>query len=744
YPGTVLQKYSVDLAANYNITKKLKVSTNVHIMNSGSDDFPQQSNDNYQYQDIYRVPNSVNLDDFKDYWAQKGIQQKVWVPGGGYNNPYFTAYENINKFNRVRAFGDMKVDYEFNSNFNLMARLNNFKDNLISQAQFAYSDKNNAQGAYSLGTYYNEETNADFLLSYKKQINDFSINASGGGNLFFRGGTNNISYGKNLTLPDLYTVSNIQRSFLNYSSNFSNKRINSLYGVASIDYKKAIYLSLTGRNDWSSTLPVDNRSYFYPSASMSVIVSDLISLPKSISFLKFRGGWAQVGKDTDPYQLTQTLGMTTWGNNTGYSLQPAMIKQDLKPEKAISTEAGFDLSLFENRLGFGFTYYKISNRDQILNINVPDMSGYTAAKTNAGIVDNSGIEIELNAEPVRTKNIKWDLNFSFTKESSTVKQLAQGIDNFEFWSDGSVYSGAGVGDKVGDVYANDVLRVPDGKYKDWPLLDGNGYVQRDPNFKKYGNVNPDFTLGFQTSVSFKRFTLSASFDWRQGGVYYSVSMMRLSRGGRQENWYKGAGSSTFTGILSDKSYDGNSAQLVQEISDNPGKYNAMNGLTWVGGRTQGLGGFPLDGRNNGAFFPGVTNDGSGGYAENFGGAGTKFFRAGLIADPGAGYWSQGAQTWLYSASFIKMRELALSYGFPQKFVSSIKAQSLSISLFMKNLILWTEAKNGIDPETAYLSQQGDAGIGQPEGINRPLSQGFDRWNVSPWTATVGLKLNVQF
>jgi hypothetical protein len=176
--------------------------------------------------------------------------------------------------------------------------------------------------------------------------------------------------------------------------------------------------------------------------------------------------------------------------------------------------------------------------------------------------------------------------------------------------------------------------------------------------------------------------------------------------------------------------------MAGEIKNNPEKYNAANGLTWVGGRTQELGGYPLasTGLNNGAFFPGVRSDGNGGYIENFGGPDTKYFPVDNIAG-GSGYWDQGVQTWMYDASFIKLRELAVAYNFSSKLANHIKAQALSLSIFMRNLIIWTEAKNNIDPESAgYFRTSPGA----------PYELGYDRANMSPWTAVMGLKLNVQF
>lgn len=733
FPGAELRKDAVSLSASHNVTKTFRVSANIHLSTSGSDNFRVQSDDDYPYEDIYFVPNYIDVNDFKDYWEEKGLKQNVW--DSHFNNPWFVAYESLSKFKQFRAYGNIKLDWDINKMFSLMARVGSYDQTYTTQTQHAKSELRKKLGQYAYSSSHSQELNTDILLTFKKRIGDISVNASGGGNLLFHNGLGSAISGNNLILPDLYTSSNINRSAVNYGSSFSKKRINSLYGVASVDYKNAVYLEFTGRNDWSSTLPVDNRSYFYPSVSMSLIVSDMLQLPEFISLVKLRGSWASVGKDTGPYQLMQTLAKSNWADRTTYSLPSTMANVNLKPESIVSTEGGLDLAFFNNRLGINMTYYEIEDRDQIMRVSTPSLTGFLLASVNAGIVRNKGIEIGLNATPVQSKSSTWNVGFNFTKNSSKLIQLPEGVNVVQFWSRTNQFNQTGLNGTVGDMWGNDVLRVKDGQYKNWPLLDGNGYVQRDPNLSRMGNVNNNFTLGFQSSFSFKRFTVSTSFDWRHGGEYFSESMLRLSRGGRQENWHKGPGSSTFTGILNSNSFSGDKDQLAQEIRANPGKYDGTDGLVWVGGRTKDLGGFPLSTSNidNGAFFPGVRDDGQGGYTENFGGSDTKYFRAGLIADPGAGWWSKGTQTWLYDASFIKMREFAIAYNLPDKVAGAIKAQSLSLSLFVRNLIIWTKAKNNIDPESAYVSFDGSS-----------YNQGWDRATMNPWTAVTGLKLNIQF
>ncbi|WP_439585018.1 SusC/RagA family TonB-linked outer membrane protein [Dyadobacter bucti] len=737
YPQSNLRKDALALSASYQFTKKLSVNANFNYLNSGSDNFRGLSYDNYPYEDLYFTPNWLDINDLKNYWAEKDVQQNVWA--NGFNNPWFTVNENINTFRKVRPYGNVRLNYNMTDDLSLMARVGGFNESYTTDNRTAMSEKSLPQGGYSHISRNFQEINTDFLLNYKKVLGHFSVDASGGGNLFFQNNQLATITGQRYVLPGLYTASNIDRSSVGYTAVKINKRINSLYGTASFGFRDAVFLELTGRNDWSSTLPVNNRSYFYPSASLSVIVSDLLALPKSISLLKLRGGWANVGKDTDPYRLSMALSRSTWGENTTYSLPGTTPTNNLLPQSIISSEIGLDAAFFKKRLGLNFTYYDVEDKKQITSISVSGSTGYTGANVNAGVVRNRGVEISLRAVPVQKKDLLWDVTFNFTKERSKLTALPEGVSNHQFWSRNNIYSQTTLGGNVGDLWGPDVIRVTEGEYAGWPLLNNNGYVQQGLSNIKLGNVIPDFTLGLQSNLNVKRFTISASLDWRKGGDYYSESMKRMTRDGRQDSWYKGDGSSTFTGILSNNSFNGDNAQLAAEIKNNPQKYNAMDGLTYVGGRTAELGGFDYGGAvANGAFFPGVISDGNGEYIENFGAAGTKYFRSDLIADPGSGYWSRGVQSWIYDASFIKLRELAIAYRLPETTTRRVASGGVSVSVFARNIMLWTKAKNHLDPESTMMNTNDQFST----STNYLL--GFDRASFYPTTMSVGLKLNIQF
>lgn len=733
-PGSELFKNTIDVAATYKITDKLKVSTNVLIANSHSDNFRIQNHDDYPYRDIQFIPPHVNIDDLRPIWVegQEDVQQLTIDPG--YDNAFFTALATKYKFNKERVNSNVKLDYEINDEFSIFGRVGRSSTYLQNDHEVAWSARRAREGLYEYDDSMNVETNLDLLLSYKNEFGDFGLNASVGGNSLYQRAATTYTGGKNLVVPGLFTVTNVDRGGINYRTGHFEKRVYSVYGLASVSYKNLAYLDLTARNDWSSTLPEENRSYFYPSVSFSVLFSEMFEMPDNISLLKLRGGWAEVGRDTDPYQLGQQLSSGQYGSNVTYSVQGTLPNTSLKPETTVSTEIGFDTKFFSNRLGFNLTYYQISNEDQIVNISLPGTTGYTGAQVNAGIVENKGFEIELLTTPVLTDNWRWDFNVNFTQDESTLVSLAPGISTTStFWGSTGVQSYTEVGGAIGDLYIRDVKRVPDGEYAGWPMLDSNGKTQHGEEYELYGNVMADFTMGIQTSVSYKNFMLSASIDMRQGGEYHSMSMLRYTRGGKIEDWNNGVSSSTFSGILGNNSFNGDNDALANEIENNP-IYRDNN--VWVGGRTTDLGGWPhVDGNNDGSFMPGVIDNGDGTFTENFGAAGTKYIRADEVLEPGSGWWGSAGQNFVYDASFAKLRELALTYRFTSDVASKIKAQNISLALFARNIMLWTGAQNGLDPEFAFTAAGG----------TNEQSLGFDRWGgAGPWSATYGLKLNIQF
>ena len=740
YPGVNLNRNGVNMAVTYNLTEKVKISANIDIENPNSDNYPVKNQGETQYMSVYQTPPHVNINDLKNYWNIPNVLQRGVTTA--YDNPWFAAYELKDGFNRLRSIGNLKLDYQILSDLKAMARYSfSSYDNKRTYRQpwSSYGGdgggNNTPNGEFIEQIDNQREMNADFLVSYTKKIGKFQIDPSVGGNLMTQRSYSMYGGGNNLVLPGLYTLSNVNRSALGYYDNTYKKNIYSVYGLVNLSYNNMIFLDATARNDWSSTLPAANRSYFYPSASLSALVNEMVTLPSVFSLLKLRAGLSQVGKDTSPYVTATVLNQGTWGSNTTYSVPGSLPNINLKPEIAKSFEIGTDISFFKNRLGMDFTYYKVQNKNQILNAATSAMSGYGSATINAGNVQNTGVEIGINAVPVKSKDWTWDMNANFTKERSKLTALTPGINQFLWWQDRSVWAWTNVGDYIGTFYGTDNLRVQSGPYKGWALLDSNGKLQNGPaGADKVGSYMHDFIVGLQTSLNYKSFTLSLSFDWRQGGKYYDQTTMRLARGGKVEYYQKKGdlSASTFRGILNNNSFHGDMNALANEIKTHPAKY--QNNV-WVGGRTADLGGFAYAaaGTNEGAYFPGVISDGNGGYIENFGATGTKIIKSYDVFQPTGGYFYLDQKTeWCHEATFIKLREVALAYTLPALWAKQVGAQKIVLSGFMKNILLYAAAKTGQDPEGMY----------NQNGSNH--MQGDVLWNGSPIIMPTGFKVNVTF
>ncbi len=734
-PNSNLYRNGLSTNLSYNILDNVKISSNFNIVRAHSNDMPATGNRaSNPLQAVYNFPH-VNVLDLKDYWisGQENIQQLQAAPGK--DNPYFLAYELTNAFKRDRIFGNIRLDWDINDRFSFLFRAAENSSTEIRETKIPWSFSRDAKGGYHLQDIKSREDNIDFLFSYNSRelIPDFNYSLSAGGNYMYRYNTDFYSGSRRnagLTVPGVYRLSNIPSAGLDINNAEYKKSIYSIYGTANLSYKNQLFLDLTARNDWSSTLPVDNRSYFYPSASLSWVVSDTFKLPSAISFFKLRSGIAQVGNDTNPYQLNPVLATGRWGDLIYMQLPETLLSSNLKPEIATSSEYGLELNLFDNRLRFDGTYFSVVNKNQILPVSTAQSSGYSQKLINAGKLQSRGWEFALSGSPFRKQDgFNWDASINFTNTKTKILELAPGIDYYEYWNDNSSGAMTWVGEEVGNLYSRGYAKVndPNSEYHNFPILtatDGT-WIQDNAveNRIKVGNFNPKFLAGMQHSFSYKNFHLGLSFDWRYGGQFLSYT-------------YRYGGSDWKSQHQLDKLIPGGSmspADLVNLLKSDPVKYIIpQNGnFPRVGGLTQETGGFYLDKGGiigyDGVFVPGVIPqyDGDGnlvGYIENLGGPGTI-----LRAASESFSWNYNQQV-AFDADFVKLREL--TFGYDIKNIKNVK--NLRVSAFTRNIILWTKANIGIDPERAF---QADAG---------GFKQGIEIQNVSPWTVPFGFKLDLTF
>ena len=742
-PGSDLFKNSIDLATSLNLTDKIKLSTNFDFSRNNSNNRPASERGSNPLQWAYAVSPHINIMDLKDYWVpgREGLQQKSQAIGN-YNNPWFLAHEVKNAFERNRFFGNAKLDYQITKELNFMARysLDTYGETRETKIAPSYTGEKN--GAYGLTTLSPSETNIDFLATYAKSLQDFSLSLSVGGNA--RNSTNRFISessrgGTGLVIPGLYTLQNIATANIQYSSSQSKKVVYSAYGMANVGYKDMIYLDLTARNDWSSTLPVDNRSYFYPSASLSVLLNEMFQIPNNrIDLIKVRAGVAQAGNDTNPYALFNTLGLAEpWAGVTRLSKPGSILLPDLKPEITTSMDLGLDVTMYRNRLRFSGTYYTVENRNQIIPTTLPASTGFSSKNINAGLLVSKGIELTLGGTPIDKNGWRLDLTTNFYKNATRIEELSEGLNFYTLWTDAKGGAWTYVGDTIGDIYDNELVVVKDqsSKYFGYPILDGDGSWQRiaaSNTRNKIGNFNPDFILGLQTSLTYKNWSLNMTFDWRNGGDFVSQTYRYGESDLKSQRFLDNLiNPGTMTGDALRNYLVANQETMI--------KVNG-NQFHIVGGPTKEYGGYPFEYGGkvypNGVFNPGVIAqyDSKGnitGYEENLGGPKTR------IIPYGDNYPWDFTRAAMFDASFVKLREVSLAYELPSNVVKKLGLQAANFSVYSRNIILWTAAKIGIDPETAFQPQAGTQAGTQ-------FKQGIERYNVTPWVIPVGFRLGLTF
>ncbi len=753
-PNSDLYRNTLNVNTSVKVHRKLTLGTNLDFSRNNANNRPSTERGTNPLQWAYNTSPHMDLREFRDYWmpGQEGLQQKVAFPG--INNPYFLAYEVNNGFVRDRVYGNIRGDWEITPELSLMVRygLDTYTEQRETKIANSYSD--DSKGVYGLLNMKNFESNADFLLTYRKNLSDFSLSASVGGNTRYQNGNSaytGSSIQGGLIVPGVYTIQNILPQNLVFSNSRFERGVNSLYAMATLGYKDIVYLDVSGRNDWSSTLP-NASPYFYPSASISLLINEMMNVSNDVNLIKLRGGYAQVGNDAGAYQLQQVLGNAgAWGDIPRLSTSGNLLNPNLKPETATSYEGGIDLAFFRNQLNFSATAYVVDNRNQIFSTAMSPSSGYTSQNINAGLLRSRGLELTLGGTPVKRGDFRWDVSANWTRNRTRIIELPEEMPFFTFWTDAKGGAWTYEGEDVGDIYGPEIRVVedPESPYYKYPLLQRDGTygwalhqvaVADQASKNKIGNFNPKFIMGFQNSISWKNLRLNFTIDWRNGGHFVSQT-------------YRYGMSNGQTQLALDRLIDAE-GRTGKELRDwlvaNEDEMIRINGNVFpmVGYPTPEKTSFPTF---FGAVLPhggiivpgvyqnGVDADGKPVYVENLGEE-INPGRTTLGTQP-APYAAVNPwdfiQPTLFSASYVKLREVSFSFGLPANLIKSWKLQDASLSLYSRNIILWTAAKINIDPENAY-----QVSAGTQAGVQ--FKQGIERYNVNPWVIPVGVKLNVTF
>lgn len=440
-----------------------------------------------------------------------------------YDNPFWSASYNTQSQERHRLIGDLHAEFRLTDGLNVRFRTSTdwYNDRRKSKVKWGSAGAGSPYGSYAEDAYTVKENNTEVLATYIKQLNkNWGIDALLGFNVRNKQYENNYQAAPRLAVADLYTLTN-SRDPLTSSNDFYRLRQYGLYGSIQLDYRRWAFLNITGRNDWSSTLPVDNNSYFYPSVTASVLLSEAFGWrSKAVNYLKIRGGWSQVGADANPYQLaTVFTSETAFNGNPLQSSSTIGMNPNLKPEKTSSIEAGFEAAFWDNRLYLDFTYYKTDSRNQILKLATTAASGYMSQVRNAGHIRNRGYEIQLGAVPIQTsKGFRWNLDLNYGANSSKVVKLDDEglITSYQLYSSG-IQILASVGEAYGTLFGTSYVRDANGNV----VVDANGLPKISTTNKTLGKFTPDWTGGISNTFSYRSLSLSFLIDASVGGSIFS-------------------------------------------------------------------------------------------------------------------------------------------------------------------------------------------------------------------------------
>ncbi|WP_422080491.1 SusC/RagA family TonB-linked outer membrane protein [Ulvibacterium sp.] len=641
-PGNELSRHNVSVKVdNSFLDDKLQLSSRINYIRSDIDN-ELRTGENFAnpLRHAYRLPRSIRTQDAEVFeYIEEGtgaLRQNYWKPlDNGGANPYWTINRNLREREVNRVIGYASLTYNILPNLSLLVRTAVDQQSSADIATFANDTYIIAQnGDYEKGYNRYTEWNTDFLLSYNKEINeDFAFNISLGGNdrqnTTERTNTDN----RGLNAPNIFTIANAQQLLV--TEDFTDLNVQSLYTLGQVSYKDALFLDLTYRSDWSSTLPLDNNRFDYYSAGVSAAISDLVTLPSFISFLKVRGSYAEVGNDTDPYAIQRNAAIEAGGF---IDTDDTLPNENLRPEQTRSLEAGFDLRLLDNRLGIDFTYYKTNSVDQLFRQNVPFASGVSNRFVNGGDVENRGVEVILTANPVRTADFNWNITANFTRNVGEVIALNDDLETLDFGGDFIRRFRLDVGDTWGNVYSRGWERDDQGR----ALVDDNGLpITTGGATVIIGNFNPDWLGGIGNSFSYKNIDFSFLIDIRQGGSLVSFTDANLSGDGALAKTAIGRengvvfGQDVFSGLTAVRASDG----APNDIAVDPEVF-------WnsIGGRNAPIG-----------------------------------------------------EAFAQDASNVRMREMTLGYTFNKKLLDKTFLRRAKISLVGRNLFFFSNKAN-VDPE----------------------------------------------
>lgn len=669
------KNFSINTSFNY-VNKKVNQPATGQGSSSGSTIF----------QDLLQIPVDLPIHDFRDYKNKFFDVNGYFTPYA--ENPYYGINNNGNTQTSDRFFGDLDMLYQFTSAFATQLRVGGDVEN---SRGFGFNAVNAPQpgswtggantegqsrtpdvGSVVTSNSYVGNINGDFILKYTKDIsNNLNLDALAGIN--FNQSDTKFNYAgiTNLLIPGFYNLSNSTKQPVTGNAS-SRQRLLGVYAQATLGFKDQLFLTLNARNDWSSTLPIDNNHFFYPGGNASWVASNTFNLKASpVSYLKFRAGYGKTGTSAPVYDIYPVLiagsvplpfGNINFPFNgiSSFRIQNTIANANLKPIITTEAELGMEIRFFNNRIGLDVSLYDKKTDGQILNVPISPGSGYLNLAENLGLITNKGIEISFDAKPIASKNVTWSFVYNYAKDVNKVNHLTNGLTKAAiFQIVGGVELDAVPGKTATGIYAFGPQKTPDGKII-VSATTGKPLPTTDRIY--YGNAENDFTMGFSNSFKFKEWQLNFSLDYRQGGVFYSKTAEQL----------------LFTGNAIPTTYNDRRPfivpnSVVQNGVDASGKPVYVENTT------------PITGNSFQDFFPEGGN-------------------------PAFAYGND-----ILDRSFLKLRDVSLSYFLPDKTLSKIGFHNIGITVYARNILLWTPASNMyIDPEASNFGNDLTSQLGEFE------------------------------
>lgn len=641
-----LSRNNFNLRASSKLSDKLTLDTKVTYFQQEAERRPDQGTEGIMAY-VYNTPRNIPIADLENSQDPKDYSPISYNSLG--SNPYWILNQDKNDDTRNRIQGFAKATYQITDNLSIFGRIGTDYVNQNIEYVAGYGHWYYGTGRFSFNDYKTSETNADVLLMYNKNLTeDFGLSVNVGANKMLATSSSQGVSGSDFKIPTKATVASARTTTPSYGA-LAKKRIHSVYGSASFSYKNFAYLDLTARNDWSSTLPEDNWSYFYPSASLSLVFSELME-SSFLDFGKVRFSWANVGSDTDPFLLLNTYGLDgeSYDNLVILSASSIQRNPDLKPEQTTSLEFGLEFRMLQNRLYGDLSFYQNETNDLITTVPVAPATGYSSKFTNVGNITNQGVEVLLGFMPVKTTDFTWDVSLNFAKNKNKLVELFEGLDNFIFSSNNSgdvvvqaTVEGAEINGEVaseagfGDIYGVTYLRNDNGDI----IVNENGFPQRTSEKVHLGNYQPDWTGGLNSSLTYKGLTFRFLIDARIGGQLYSGTDAGLDAAGVSVN--------------------------------------------------------SLEYRESGIVVDGVMNTGT---ADN------PIWTPNTTSITGQEYWGNYAgipSNYIFDQTNIRLREVGLNYNLPKSLFDNIFIESVNIGVVARNLLFFKNDLGNFDPESSY-------------------------------------------